>query len=128
MIGKLYVGYAFGEGWAHYSEEMMWEEGLGNGDPETHIGQLAQALLRDVRLLSAIGLHTRGMPLAESRRMFIEQAHQDAGNAEQQAARGAYDPAFLNYTMGKLMIRKLRADWCGKRGGAMLGEAPASAF
>jgi uncharacterized protein (DUF885 family) len=118
MIGKLYVGYAFGEGWAHYSEEMMWDEGLGDGDPEIHIGQLAQALLRDVRLLSAIGLHTKGMTLAESRRMFIEQGHQDAGNAEQQAARGAYDPAYLNYTMGKLMIRKLRADWCGKRGGA----------
>ncbi len=118
MLGKLYVGYAFAEGWAHYAEEMMWEEGLGNGDPETHIGQLSQATKRDARFLSAIGLHTKGMTLAESRRMFIEDAYQDAGTAEQQAARGAYDPAYLNYTMGKLMIRKLRADWCGKRTGA----------
>ena len=155
MIGKLYNSYAFGEGWAHYSEEMMWEEGLGNGDPEAHIGQLTKAMLRNVRLLSSIGLHTKGMTLDESRRMFIEQGHQDEGNAEQQAARGAYDPGYLNYTMGKLMIRKLRTDWCGKRGGAedkscwhefhdallsyggppiplvrgaMLGEPPASAF
>jgi uncharacterized protein (DUF885 family) len=118
MFGKLYVGYAFAEGWAHYSEEMMWEEGLGNGDPEVHIGQLLNALLRNGRMLSAIGLHTGGMSIAESRKLFLEQAHQDEGNSEQQAARGAYDPAYLNYTMGKLMIRKLRADWCGKRGGA----------
>jgi hypothetical protein len=118
MFGKLYVGYAFAEGWAHYTEELMWEEGLGNGDPEVHIGQLTNATLRNVRFLSAIGLHTKGMTLAESKRMFIEEGFQDEGNAEQQAARGAYDPAYLNYTMGKLMIRKLRADWCAKQGGA----------
>jgi hypothetical protein len=118
MLGKLYVGYAFAEGWAHYSEEMMWEEGLGNGDAETHIGQLLEAMLRNGRLLSAIGLHAKGMTLAESRKLFLEQSHQDEGTAEQQSARGAYDPAYLNYTMGKLMIRRLRADWCGKRGGA----------
>jgi hypothetical protein len=118
MLGKLYVGYGFAEGWAHYSEEMMWEEGLGNGDPETHIGQLTEAILRDVRLLSAIGLQTKGMTLAESKRLFMERGHKDEGTAEQQAARGAYDPAYLNYTMGKLMIRRLRADWCASRGGA----------
>jgi uncharacterized protein (DUF885 family) len=118
MFGKLYVGYAFAEGWAHYAEELMWEEGLGNGDPEIHIGQLSKATMRNVRFLSAIGLHTKGMTLAESKRMFIEEGFQDEGNAEQQAARGAYDPAYLNYTMGKLMIRKLRADLCAKQGGA----------
>jgi uncharacterized protein (DUF885 family) len=91
---------------------------LGNGDPEVHIGQLLNALLRNGRMLSAIGLHTRGMTIEQSRQLFREQAHQDEGNSEQQAARGAYDPAYLNYTMGKLMIRRLRADWCGKRGGA----------
>jgi hypothetical protein len=155
MISRLYVGYAFGEGWAHYAEEMMWEEGLGAGDPEAHIGQLTNALLRNVRLLSAIGLHTKGMTLEQSRKMFLDAAYQDEGNAEQQAARGAYDPAYLNYTMGKLMIRRLRTDWCATRGGsdskscwtsfhdaflsyggppiplvrgAMMGEPPASVF
>ncbi len=57
-LGRLYVGYAYAEGWAHYGEELMWEAGLGNGDPETHIGQLLNALLRNARFLSAIGLHT----------------------------------------------------------------------
>ncbi|WP_447526862.1 DUF885 domain-containing protein [Parasphingorhabdus sp. NYA22] len=113
IFGKLFVGYAFAEGWAHYSEEMMWEAGLNAGDNETHIGQLSNALLRDCRYLSAIGLHSQGMSVAESTKMFLEQCYQDEGNADQQAARGTYDPAYLNYTMGKLMIRKLREDWTG---------------
>jgi hypothetical protein len=116
-FGQVFVGYAFAEGWAHYAEEMMWEAGLGNGDPETHIGQLMNALLRNARYLSAIGLHTKGMTIAESERLFREQAYQDPGNARQQAARGTYDPAYLNYTLGKLMIRKLREDWTSSRGG-----------
>jgi hypothetical protein len=116
-FGQVFVGYAFAEGWAHYAEEMMWEAGLGSRSPEVHIGQLMNALLRDVRYLSAIGLHTGGMSVAESERMFREQAFQDPGSARQQAARGTYDPAYLNYTMGKLMIRKLRDDWTASRGG-----------
>jgi hypothetical protein len=122
----LWVGYAFAEGWAHYAEEMMVDMGLAKGDPEKHIGQLSEALLRDVRLLSAIGLHTHGMTVAQSEKMFREQAFQDPGNARQQASRGTYDPAYLNYTMGKLMIRKLRADWLAKGAGAgaAAGAAP----
>jgi uncharacterized protein (DUF885 family) len=113
----LWVGYAFAEGWAHYCEEMMIEEGLAKGDPEKHIGQITDALLRDARLLSSIGLHTHGMTVAQSEKMFREQAYQDPGNARQQAARGTYDPGYLNYTLGKLMIRKLRTDWIAKHGG-----------
>ena len=111
IFGKLFVGYAFAEGWAHYTEEMMWDAGLGDGDSETHIGQLSNALLRNCRYLSAIGLHTKGMTVADSEKLFKEQCYQDEGNARQQAARGTYDPLYLNYTMGKLMIRKLREDW-----------------
>ena len=116
-FGRVFVGYAFGEGWAHYTEEMMLEAGLGEGGPEVQIGQLSNALLRNVRYLSAIGLHTKGMTVEQSERMFREQAFQDPGNSRQQAARGTYDPAYLNYTMGKLMIQKLRADWTEQRGG-----------
>jgi hypothetical protein len=116
-FGQVFVGYAYAEGWAHYSEEMMWEAGLGDGSPEMHIGQLQQALLRNVRYLSAIGLHTKGMTVAESAKMFREKAYSDAGNADQQSRRGTFDPAYLNYTMGKLMIRKLRADWTATHGG-----------
>lgn len=117
IFGQLFVGYAFAEGWAHYAEEMMWEAGLNAGDPETHIGQLANALLRDCRYLSAIGMHARGMTQEQSRQLFVTECHQDEGTARQQSARGTYDPAYLNYTMGKLMIRKLRADWAASRGG-----------
>lgn len=114
MFGKLFVGYAFAEGWAHYTEEMMVEAGLNDGDAETKIGQLSNALLRNCRYLSAIGLHARGMTVQQSYDMFRNECYQDAGNAEQQAARGTYDPAYLNYTMGKLMIRRLRNDWTAK--------------
>ena len=117
LFGRLNVGYAYAEGWAHYSEEMMWEAGLNAGDAETHIGQLSEAMLRDCRFLSAIGMHARGMTQEQSRQMFVDQCYQDEGTARQQAARGTYDPAYLNYTMGKLMIRKLRADWTATRGG-----------
>jgi hypothetical protein len=116
-FGQLFVGYAFAEGWAHYSEEMMWDAGLGAGDPEQHIGQLQQALTRDVRYLCAIAIHARGLGPADCEKMFREQAYRDPGNARQQAARGVYDPAYLNYTLGKLMIRKLRNDWTASRGG-----------
>jgi hypothetical protein len=114
VLGKLFVGYAFAEGWAHYTEEMMFEAGLHDADPETHIGQLSNALLRNCRYLSAIGLHAEGMTVQESYDLFRNECYQDAGNATQQAARGTYDPAYLNYTMGKLMIRKLRNDWSAR--------------
>ncbi len=123
LFGRVFVGYAFAEGWAHYVEEMMWETGLGNGDPEIHIGQLSNALLRNCRYLSAIGLHTGGMTVAESERLFREACFQDEGTARQQAARGTYDPAYLNYTMGKLLIRELRDDWTRSRGGRAAWKA-----
>ena len=116
-LGSISRSYAFGEGWAHYCEEMMIEEGLADGDPAVHIAQIIDALLRDVRYLSALGLHTGGMTVAQSEAMFREKAFQDPGNARQQAARGTFDPAYGNYTLGKLMIRDLRAEWTAKRGG-----------
>jgi uncharacterized protein (DUF885 family) len=87
------------------------------------VGQLTDALLRDARFLSAIGLHTQGMTLAESEKLFRESAFADPGNSRQQAARGTYDPAYLNYTLGKLMIRKLRTDWVAKQEGAAASSA-----
>jgi hypothetical protein len=116
-IGRLFVGYGYAEGWAHYSEELMYEAGFTDGDPILRIGQLQNALLRNVRYLVSLGLHTGGMTLAEAERMFRELAFQDTANARQQAARGTFDPAYLNYTLGKLMVRKLREDWTAPRGG-----------
>ena len=117
LFGRVFVGHAFAEGWAHYTEEMMRVKGVGGGTDETLIGQLSNALLRDCRFLSAIGMHSGTMTQDQSYTMFRDQCFQDEGNARQQAARGTYDPAYLNYTMGKLMIRKLRDDWAATRGG-----------
>ena len=116
-VGQHFGTYTFSEGWAHYTEQMMVDAGLGDGDPEVRIGQLQNALLRNVRYMSAIGLHTEGMTIEESQAMFQEKAFKDFGNASQQAYRGTYDPGYLNYTLGKLMINKLRDDWTTGRGG-----------
>ncbi len=117
MLGRVFFSYAFVEGWAHYTEEMMWDSGLGAQSPEMHVGQLTEALLRDVRFVCAIDMHTKQMSVAECERLFRESAFQDPGNSRQQAARGTFDPAYLNYTLGKLMIRKLRDEWTASRGG-----------
>lgn len=117
-ILRSFGSYASNEGWAHYVEEMMWDEGVAAKDPRAHIAQLLQALMRDGRFLSALGLHTQGMTVADSQKLFVEQAFQDVGTARQQAARGTLDPMYLNYTLGKLMILKLRADWRTKLGAA----------
>ncbi len=123
IVGKLWVGYGFAEGWAHYAEQMMWDAGLGDGAPEIHVGQLSNALLRDCRFLSAIGLHTGTMTQEQSKALFMTQCYTDEGNAEQQAARGTYDPEYLNYTLNKLMITKLREDWTATRGGRKAWKA-----
>lgn len=114
----LWWDYSFGEGWAHYAEEMMYDAGLGAGQPEMRVGMLTNALLRDVRFVSAICLHSGCMSLEESEKMFRDHAFADAGTARQQALRGTYDPGYLAYTLGKLMIRKLRADWLAANPGA----------
>ena len=117
LFGRVFVGYAFAEGWGHYAEELVWEAGFESGNAETQIGQLSNALLRNCRYLSAIGLHARDMTQEESRELFRTECYQDEGTARQQSARGTYDPAYLNYTLGKLMIRKLRDDWTAEHGG-----------
>lgn len=116
-FGQIFQGYAYTEGWAHYAEEMMWDQGLGGGDPKVHVGQILSATLRDARYLSAIGMHAKGMSIAESEKLFRERTFQDAATARQQAARGTFDPAYLSYTLGKLMVLKLRSDWTADHAG-----------
>jgi uncharacterized protein (DUF885 family) len=120
-VAQLFQSYAYTEGWAHYCEEMMKDQGLRQGSPEWHVGQLVSALRRNARYLSAIGLHTQGMTVAQSEKLFLD-ALADPGNARQQALRGTYDPAYLNYTLGKLMIMKLRDDWMAAHPKATLRE------
>ena len=121
-VAQLFQSYAYTEGWAHYTEEMMKDEGLRAGNPEWQIGQLLSALRRNARYLAAIGLHTQGMSVEQAEKLFREGALTDPGNARQQALRGTYDPAYLNYTLGKLMILKLRSDWMAANPQATLRE------
>ncbi|MDE0128197.1 MAG: DUF885 domain-containing protein [Gammaproteobacteria bacterium] len=116
-MGKIFWNAMLSEGWAHYTEELMQEAGLGEGKPLLRVGQILDALMRDVRFLSSIGLHVEGMDVETSQRMFAELAYLDPGNAQQQALRGTYDPDYFVYTLGKLIIVKMREDWIADRGG-----------
>src|SRR5438128_6754292 len=104
------------EGWAHYSEQMMLEEGFGNGDPKMRLAQLEEALLRDARYVVGIKLHTAGWTVEQGAKFFEEKAFQEPANAYEEARRGAYNPTYLYYTLGKLQIYKLREDYRRTKG------------
>jgi uncharacterized protein (DUF885 family) len=105
------------EGWAHYGEQMMLEEGWGNGDPKARLAQLSDALLRDCRFVVGIKEHTQGLSVAQgASQYFVDQCFQEPANAFEEARRGAYNPTYLYYTLGKLEIYKLRADYQRAKG------------
>jgi uncharacterized protein (DUF885 family) len=104
------------EGWAHYSEQMMIDEGFGGGDPRIRLAQLEEALLRDVRYVVGIKLHTAGWTVEQGAKFFEMKAFQEPANAYEEARRGAYNPTYLYYTLGKLQIYKLREDYRNARG------------
>jgi hypothetical protein len=113
--------YSNSEGWAHYTEEMMFDAGVEQ-TPRARIGMLKEALLRNVRFVATIGLHTGGMTVEQATALFANQGFVDAGNARQQAVRGTFDPMYLSYTLGKLMIRRLATDWLAANPGKTLGQ------
>ena len=104
------------EGWAHYTEQMMLDEGYGNGDPKLRIGQLQDALLRNARFIVGIEMHTGKMTLRQATDFFVKQGQQTPAVAAREAQRGTSDPTYLVYTLGKLEIMKLRADYQQKVG------------
>ena len=104
------------EGWAHYAEQMMIEEGYGGGDPRLELAQLSEALLRDCRFIAGIKLHTGDWTVKQAARFFVDQAGQEPANADEEAHRGTYNPTYLYYTMGKLMVYQLRKDFARERG------------
>jgi uncharacterized protein (DUF885 family) len=106
------------EGWAHYAEQMMLEQGYGEGDPKIHLAQLSEALLRDCRYITGIKLHTEGWTVEQGQKLFVEKGFQQPANGFEEARRGAYNPTYLYYTLGKLMIYKLRADYQQAKGSA----------
>ena len=106
------------EGWAHYTEQMMLDEGFHAGEPVYRLAQLQDALLRDVRCLVGIRMHTQGLTVEQAQQLFETQAHQPAPVALSEAKRGSNDPLYGYYTLGKLAILKLRADYAAKLGPA----------
>jgi len=104
------------EGWAHYSEQMMLDEGYGNGDAKLRLGQLQDALLRDARFIAGIEMHTGKMTMDQAVEFFVKEGYQVRPVAEKEAKRGTSDPTYLVYTLGKLQILKLRADYKAMKG------------
>lgn len=109
-LRKMLGSYSNAEGWAHYCEELFMELGYRVEDPRYRLAQLHEALLRACRYVVGFGMHTQGMSLEEAIQLFVQQAHMEPINAEREAKRGTVDPMYCNYTLGKLMLLKLRDD------------------
>ncbi|MBI2809292.1 MAG: DUF885 domain-containing protein [Candidatus Melainabacteria bacterium] len=99
------------EGWAHYCEQMLLDQGFNKGDKKLKLVQLHDALLRNCRYIVGLKMHTRGMSLQDGIKFFMEQGYQEKANAEREAKRGTSDPTYLVYTLGKLDILALRDDY-----------------
>jgi uncharacterized protein (DUF885 family) len=139
-LEKIFNSYAFVEGWAHYAEQMMVDEGFGKeglnqlkglnelnkeGSAEKNVGiaaakyrlaQTDEALLRVCRLCVSIKMHCQGMSVDEAAKFFEENCYYEPKPARQEAIRGTFDPEYLYYTVGKLEILKLRDDYRKQQG------------
>ena len=107
----LFSSAAFVEGWAHYCEQMMIEEGFRKDDPVVRLGQLAEALIRLCRFVVGIRLHCEDMSVGQGVRFFREEAFLEETSARREAERGTFDPGYIVYSAGKLMLLKLREDY-----------------
>jgi len=129
-LEKIFTSYAFTEGWAHYTEEMMLDEGFGAGKPgvatpeeqiraaKYRLAQTDEALLRLCRLCVSIKMHCQGMTVDEGTKFFQDYCYFEEKPARQEAIRGTFDPEYLYYTLGKLEILKLREDYHKQEGAA----------
>ena len=127
-VEKIFGSYAFVEGWAHYCEKMMLDEGYGTSTNSTpsdddakraakyRMAQADEALLRLCRLCASIKMHAQKMSLDEATKFFQENCYYEEKPARSEAMRGTFDPGYLNYTLGKLQILKLRDDYKAQQG------------
>jgi uncharacterized protein (DUF885 family) len=110
LARRVFMSASFVEGWAHYTEQLAIEAGLGAPRHEAEVAQIHDALLRDCRLLSSIGLHTAGWSLEKATELFQRAAYYDRLPAEREAIRGTFNPEYFCYTLGKLAILTARAN------------------
>jgi uncharacterized protein (DUF885 family) len=115
-IRKLLGANSNAEGWAHYCEQMMIDEGYGRGDLKLRLGQLQDALLRNARYIVGIEMHTGKMTFDQAVDFFVKEGMQTRANGLRETKRGTSDPTYLYYTLGKLEILKLREDYRKQRG------------
>lgn len=108
---KLVFSGTNAEGWAHYTEQMMVDQGFGGGNPKIRLAQLQEALLRDCRYVVGVKLHTKGWTVEQGAKLFVESGFQEPANGYEEARRGAYNPTYLYYTLGKLEIQDLARDY-----------------
>jgi uncharacterized protein (DUF885 family) len=107
----LFAPASFVEGWAHYCEQMMMESGFRKGDATLRLGQLAESLVRLARFIVAIRLHCDDLSVEQGMRVFRDEAFLEEATARREAERGTFDPTYLVYSVGKLMMLKLRRDY-----------------
>ena len=123
LVNRAASSYSFTEGWAHYTEQMMLETEFGKGRSELLLTQLLEALVRNCRYSCSLAMHTGEMSLEEATQHFMDNAYMAELPARREALRGTFDPGYLNYTLGKLMILKLREDYMRQQnGGASLRD------
>jgi uncharacterized protein (DUF885 family) len=114
----MFASAALVEGWAHYAEHMMIEAGFEKQDPTVRLGQLAESLIRIARLVVAIRLHAEDLSVEQGVRFFRDEAFLEESTARREAERGTFDPGYVVYTLGKLMVLKLREDYRAQEGDA----------
>jgi uncharacterized protein (DUF885 family) len=108
---------SFVEGWAHYCEQMMMEAGFRRGDTALRLGQLAESLVRLARFVVSIRLHCEDLSVEQGMRFFRDEAFLEEATARREAERGTFDPTYLVYSVGKLMLLKLRRDYKDRQAG-----------
>jgi uncharacterized protein (DUF885 family) len=107
---------SFAEGWAHYCEQMMLEEGFGGNNPKLRLAQLERALVGLCRYVTGLRLHTSGMSYEEAVEFFVREGYQARSNAEREARRCTLEPTYLVGTLGKNEILRLREEWRAQLG------------
>lgn len=112
----LFSSTSFIEGWAHYVEQMMVEAGFAKSNPAVKLGQLAEALIRLCRMVVGIRLHTEDLSVEQGVRFFRDEAYLEEGSARREAERGTFDPGYVVYSIGRLMLLKLRDEYQARHG------------
>ena len=115
---QLFAPVSFVEGWAHYAEHMVMDAGLARGDDAIELGQIVETLLRLARLVVGIRLHADDLSVEQGVRFFREEAYLEEGSARREAERGTFDPDYGLYSVGRLMLVKLRDDLEAREGSA----------